>query len=234
MAQGKRVVDTSAQQVHDYFKSKGWSSTAAWGIAGNVKQESGFASNAYNKNKLEESYGLFQYNSKGNPTAYRQFQQRYQKPLTQATALEQMEFVDWQLRNSEKGAGDALARAKTPYDAGMTFGRLFERPQVVEAVRGQNAELFASGKDVGKGGAIISERTDIGVFGRVRKAGCIVRNTIPFLDPTDCEQDLKDSGYDSGGIIPDLTADYSGIGVRIVVGLTGLALLVVGMVKLRV
>lgn len=230
MAQGKRIVDTSAQQVHDYFASKGWSSNAAWGIAGNVEQESGFASNAYNKTAKEESYGLFQFNSKGNPEAYRQFQQKYQKPLTQATAMEQMEFVDWQLRNSESGAGRAISKAQTPYDAGMTFGRMFERPAIVEASRGHNAERFAGGA---KGGA--EKPAELSVFGRARKMGCEVRNTIPFLDKKDCEQDVVDAGYGNGEIIasPD-GADNSGIAVRVIVGITGLALLVVGFNKLKV
>jgi hypothetical protein len=226
MAQGKRVVDTTPQKVHDYFTSKGWSSNAAWGIAGNVSQESGFASNAYNRNNKEESYGLFQFNSIGNPNAYAEFKKRYQKPLTQATALEQMEFVDYQLRNSERKAGEGLKKASSPYEAGMTFGRLFERPQTVEQSRGKNAENFARGGL--KGEALEAYNRSIVVSGGLRSAQILtnplghVAGAIGAVKPI------------AGVINEGAPIESDSIYTRVGYGIVGLGLLITGLIKLKV
>lgn len=201
-----RAVDTSPQQVHDFFVSKGWSSSQAWGIAGNVKQESGFASNALFENSTEKSYGLFQFNSKGNPAAYSQFSKQYGKPLTSATPLEQMEFVDWQLRNTESRAGDKLRATDNAYDAGMAFGKYFERPKIVETSRGMNARDFANDAGAGINNSSLMESS-------------VIRNAVQTASEPEPE---KEGGI--SGVIDDLTPDFADIGYRIGFGLIALVL----------
>ena len=201
-----RVVDTSPQQVHDFFVSKGWSSAQSWGIAGNVKQESGFASNALFENSTEKSYGLFQFNSKGNPAAYSQFSKQYGKPLTSATATEQMEFVDWQLKNSESRAGDKLRATDNAYDAGMVFGKHFERPKIVETSRGMNAREFANEYGSGISNSSLMESS-------------VIRNATQMASEPEPEKESAISGF-----INDLTPDFTDVGYRIGFGLIALVL----------
>jgi len=226
MTQGKRIVDSSPQMVHDYFTSKGWSSNAAWGIAGNVSQESGFASNAYNRNNKEESYGLFQFNSIGNPAAYADFKKRYQKPLTQATALEQMEFVDYQLHNSERSAGEGIKKASSPYEAGMVFGRLFERPQTVEKSRGLNAERFS--KSGLKGEALNAYNNAITLSNRYKGVGTAVRALGAVVGGVAGVNPIT-GAISERGVVED-----DSIMLRVGYGVVGLSMLIIGLIKLKV
>lgn len=229
--QAARKVDTTPQQVHDFYVSRGWSSAQAWGIAGNVKQESGFASNALNRNDQETSYGLFQFNSKGNPGAYREFEARYGKPLTQANPYEQMDFVDYQLRTSEKKAGDKLRSATTPAEAAGVFGRYFERPEVVEASRGQYAEEFAAGR--GKIVTASSSKVDFATCGLDptcygANAGNTARQWVRSGLGMEDDTATNPAVQESGGWLSDP------FGMRVLVGVGGAVVLAIGLVKLKV
>ena len=60
---------------------------------------------------------------------------------------EQLAFYDWELRNSNKAAGDRLSQANTPGESAAVVSSLFERPrdQAGEAAkRGSIAEQMAA------------------------------------------------------------------------------------------
>lgn len=61
------------------------------------------------------------------------------------TGEEQNVAVDWELRNTEKTAGDALRRAKTAAEAGDIVSRQYERPGSADAEasnRARSADAF--------------------------------------------------------------------------------------------
>lgn len=214
MSTQRRIQDTTPQALHDFFTSRGWSSANAWGIAGNVKQESGFASNAANYGKGETSYGLNQWNSKGSPERWANFKRIFGKPITESNAIEQMQFVDWELKNSEKKAGDALRKQTTPYSSAMVFGKLFERPNVVETVRGKNAEEFARGEKLGTSKVSTIPASIDSIF-----------ESPNSTDITPEEETFLES------ITPDLP-DFEDIGLRIGFGVLGMVILGFGLFAL--
>lgn len=107
--------------IVETFTSLGWSKVAGYGAAANSFNESSFDPDAVGDNG--KAYGLFQHH--GDRQA--QFKRVFGKDIRDASAEEQIRFVDWELRNTEKKAGDALKTAKTAREAGEVFCRLYER-----------------------------------------------------------------------------------------------------------
>ena len=103
------------------FTSYGWSIVAGYGVAANSFNESSFDPDAVGDHG--KAYGLFQWHGDRQS----QFKQVFGKDMRDATAAEQVKFVDWELRNTERKAGDALKAAKTAREAGEVFCRLYER-----------------------------------------------------------------------------------------------------------
>jgi hypothetical protein len=107
--------------IIDQMKDHGWSIAAAYGAAANAFNESSFDPDAVgDKGK---AYGLFQWH--GDRQA--QFKAVCGKDIREGSATDQMTFLNWELHNSEKKAGDALKLARTAREAGEIFCKLFER-----------------------------------------------------------------------------------------------------------
>lgn len=104
----------------------GWSEFVGYGTASSSYQESSFESDAVGDHG--QAYGLFQWQGPRQSL----YKQVFGKDIRDATPMEQLKFLDWELRNSERSAGDALRGAKGAYDAGALFSRLYERPKAVE------------------------------------------------------------------------------------------------------
>lgn len=97
-----------AEQIVNFFQSKGLSRAAAAGIAGNTKQESSDNPNA-------PGGGLIQ--GQGGRTSHGSLQQ-------------QLEGVWGELTGPERGTLGALKAAKTPSEAARIFSQRFERPGI--------------------------------------------------------------------------------------------------------
>lgn len=104
----------------------GWNVYAGYGIASNAYQESSFDPDAVGDGG--KAYGLFQWH--GDRQAV--FRELFGKPIQESNATEQLKFLDWELRNTERRAGDAMKAVKNAYEAGAQFSRLFERPKLAE------------------------------------------------------------------------------------------------------
>lgn len=101
----------NAQSDYQFFVSKGWSPQAAAAIVGNMQQESGGHTSARNPGDGRDgsdSIGLFQWNS-DRARRLQQFAGARGKPVTDRAT--QLEFLDQELRTTERAAGDQLARA---------------------------------------------------------------------------------------------------------------------------
>lgn len=115
----------------------GWNVYAGYGIASNAYQESSFDPDAVGDGG--KAYGLFQWHG-DRQTMFREL---FGKPIQESTAADQLKFLHWELCNTERKAGDALRAAKTAYEAGAMFSKLYERPKAVEAEaanRGKRAQ----------------------------------------------------------------------------------------------
>jgi hypothetical protein len=109
--------------VVDFMQEKGWSRAAAYGAASNIYQECTFRPNLYGDRG--KAYGLCQWQG----VRQEQFAKVYGKPITEASAEEQLAFMDWELRNTERKAGEKLRAAHTAYEAGAVFSLYYERPK---------------------------------------------------------------------------------------------------------
>lgn len=128
---------TSRFAIVNHMQAKGWSRQVGYGAASNIFQECSFVPNLYGDGG--KAYGLCQWHG----DRQKQFKKVFGKLITEASTAEQLDFLDWELRNTEKKAGDALKAAKTAYEAGAVFSKLYERPKAVAAEmqkRGQRAQ----------------------------------------------------------------------------------------------
>lgn len=119
------TADYSDPKWNQYIKSMmgmGWSYEQAVGIVANLKEESG--GNPYAIGDQGKAFGLAQW----HPDRQAQFKSLFGYDMRQSSAFDQLRFVDWELRNSERGAGNAVAQALTYNQAKDAFLRFYERP----------------------------------------------------------------------------------------------------------
>jgi hypothetical protein len=104
-----------------YFKSKGWSSEQAAGIVANLQAESNFKTNAIGDGG--KAYGIAQW----HPDRQAVYQKEYGKPIQKANFKEQLEYVNWELNNTEKRAGNLLRNATSADQAATLVDQFYER-----------------------------------------------------------------------------------------------------------
>ena len=123
---GPKKPKVTRQFIVEQMQAHGWSAFVGYGAASNAYQESSFDPDAVGDGG--RAYGLFQWH--GDRQAA--FRAVFGKDIRDATAGEQIDFVDWELRNSEVGAGNALKNAKSANEAGALFSRFYERPKAAD------------------------------------------------------------------------------------------------------
>jgi hypothetical protein len=106
-----------------YFESQGWTRKQAIGIvAGSILGESEGDPKAVGDNG--QAYGLAQW----HPDRQARFASVFGHDIRQSTRDEQRAFINWELRNSERAAGDVLARTQSSPQSAYVMTKLFERP----------------------------------------------------------------------------------------------------------
>jgi Phage tail lysozyme len=128
---------TVAKQAFDFFTGAQWSREAAAGLIANIEAESAFRADAVGDSGA--AIGICQWHTDRQIA----FRVQFGFSIRQASYAEQLQFVDFELRNGESGAGNALRRATTPEEAGETVCTRYERPNdpdgAVSRHRGQRA-----------------------------------------------------------------------------------------------
>ena len=122
---GASNIDSS--YVVSKMEGLGWTRNQAIGIAANIQGESSFNPAAIGDDG--QAFGLAQW----HPDRQAEFQRVFGKPIKDSTADEQLEFIDYELRNTEKKAGDLLAKSLSPREAADVFTRYYERPKDPDA-----------------------------------------------------------------------------------------------------
>ena len=136
------------KQAQAFFESKGWTKEQAAGLVGNLITESKLNPTAVGDNG--KAYGIAQW----HPDRQAKFAQEYGKDIKNSTFEEQLEFVDWELRNNEKAAGQSLAGARSASEAAAIIDKQYERSSgAALAERQANAERISSGNFGGLVGA---------------------------------------------------------------------------------
>lgn len=118
--------------AYNFYVSKGWTPAQAAGIVSNLKAESGFKTTAagdkghnvkVGDRATSGSHGIAQWNG----ARLLKLQDMYGDKWTDFK--NQLEYVHWELLNTEKGAGDKLRGAKTSAQAADIVTRYYERPK---------------------------------------------------------------------------------------------------------
>ncbi|VVE07562.1 phage tail tip lysozyme [Pandoraea terrigena] len=110
------------------LQNEGFTRAQAAGSVGSLLQENGqLDPNAKNPNS--SAYGIGQW------TKSRQgdFAKLFKKQIQDSTFEEQVRFMVWELRNSEKAAADAIKATKTVDEAAVAHRKRYERPAEDEA-----------------------------------------------------------------------------------------------------
>lgn len=105
-----------------YFIGQGWSPQAAAGIVGNLYGESGLNPAAVGDGG--KAYGIAQW----HPDRQANFARVMGRSIVGSTVEQQLQFVNWELNNTESKAGGLLRKASSVADATKTFMTAFERP----------------------------------------------------------------------------------------------------------
>ncbi len=100
----------------------GWTPAQAAGIAGSLQQESaGFDPSA--KNEDSGMYGIAQWDT----TRRKKFSEIIGKPIEGSSLDEQLRFMNWELNNSHKSAGDKIRASKTAEEAAQIHSDKYEK-----------------------------------------------------------------------------------------------------------
>lgn len=111
-------------EAYKFFIKKGWSKEQAAGIVGNLQAEVGpalrFEGLAGDGGR---SIGLAQWNG----IRLTRFYQLYKIPLQSASFELQLEYINWELHNTEAAAGNILRKAKDAQTAAALVDQHYER-----------------------------------------------------------------------------------------------------------
>ncbi|CUJ69683.1 phage tail tip lysozyme [Achromobacter sp. 2789STDY5608621] len=113
----------AAMDAIKFFEGKGYSREQAAGIVANLMAESNLNPKAVGENG--QAVGIGQW----HPVRQADFKKAFGMDLKDATLAQQLAFVDWELRNTERTAMEKLQAAKTPQQAGDAVSRYYERPK---------------------------------------------------------------------------------------------------------
>ena len=100
----------------------GWTREQAIGIVANLQAESGMRTDAVGDNG--KAHGVAQW----HPDRQAKFKELFGIDVKDATLKQQLAFVDWELRNTEKAAGNKLKNATSVEEASTIVQRDYERP----------------------------------------------------------------------------------------------------------
>jgi LysM repeat protein len=131
-------------QAMTFFMDQGWSRAQAAGIVGNLWAESRVKHDQA-QHGGGPGYGLAQWEGPRQAS----FAQWAGHDIRDSTMQEQLEFIQWELTNTERGAGNALREATTADQAARIVMTRYERPadQSEGAQRGRAAvagDIYAS------------------------------------------------------------------------------------------
>ena len=155
------------EEAQAFFEGKGWTKEQAAGIVGNLVVESRLKTDAVGDGG--QAYGIAQW----HPDRQAKFQQVYGKDIRQSSFAEQLKFVNWELNNSEKAAGDSLRGATTAYEAAEIVDKKYERSaglHLSERISNANAIIAGDYGKLSTGGASgysSSNTADTGIAGMV-------------------------------------------------------------------
>ena len=169
----------NADTAMKFFLAAGYSKEQAAGIVGNLQTESGRNLDVNAVGDGGQARGIAQW----HPDRQAAFAKMFGHDIKQSTLEEQLKFVDYELKNTEKSAGDKLKLAKSAAQAAQLVDKLYERSSgAALASRVANAVALAGPE----GGATVAQAKPTGPLGsyqsqtaKVKPADTMVDNAKP-------------------------------------------------------
>ena len=193
------------EEAQAFFESKGWTKEQAAGIVGNLVVESGLRTDAVGDGG--QAYGIAQW----HPDRQQNFKNYAGKDIRQSTFQEQLEFVNWELNNTEKAAGNRLRGAVSAEDAAAIVDEHYERSAGIhrqERIANSSAIMAGDFSKVSTSGAagysnsssMLSSLADLGK-GAMEAIGNVFRAGLGPMTPTTGSQlkDFNDNMQGAGG-----------------------------------
>lgn len=142
------TLNERAQAAMRYFEGQGWTKEQAAGIVANLIYESGGQLN-HRQQQFGggPGFGLAQWEGPRQAD----FKRVMGVDIRESTFEQQLQFVQWELNNTESRAGNSLRGAGSTADAANIFLRQFERPRDPNASQGERtrlAEKLFSGQSI--------------------------------------------------------------------------------------
>jgi murein DD-endopeptidase MepM/ murein hydrolase activator NlpD len=126
--------ESDHKKIITFLKNKGLTTSQAAGIAGNLSVESSFNPQALGDNGT--SYGLAQWHGP-RFDKLKAWATKHSKDYTSVDG--QLEYLWWELKNTERRAYEQLIKQTNPKDAALVFAKYFERPAEISPTRITNA-----------------------------------------------------------------------------------------------
>ena len=114
-----------------FFTQQGWSAAQAAGIVGNQQAESTKNINPAAVGDGGKAYGIAQWHA----PRQQDFQTQMNKPIKGSSLQDQLEFVQWELNNTEKAAGNKLKAAQSAAAAAEIMDKFYERSSGIHTDR---------------------------------------------------------------------------------------------------
>jgi len=112
----------NAEYAYKYYLNIGYTPEQSSAIVGNLLRESNLNPTAVGDNG--KAFGLAQWHPDRQAKAKELYGENWKD------FDKQLAFVDWELNNTEKSAGDKLKKSKSVWEAGKVFTDEYERPKV--------------------------------------------------------------------------------------------------------
>jgi Phage tail lysozyme len=139
---GSGGMSANASQVTQMLMVKGWTADQAKGIAANLEMESSFNTSAEGDkvNGKFTAYGIAQWHA----DRQRKFKEIMGKDIRGSSLEDQVSFVDWELRNSHRAAGNKLKNARGAGASAEIVSRGYEIPARADWDAARRAKLAES------------------------------------------------------------------------------------------
>jgi peptidoglycan hydrolase-like protein with peptidoglycan-binding domain len=122
-SRGREGGGRRARSALGFFIEKGLSPAQSAGIVGNLQAESGQNLDPSAVGDGGQAHGIAQW----HPPRRRNFQRAFGKPFSESSFEEQLEFIWWELNNTERRAMRLLRRAESAEQAAYIFDKYYER-----------------------------------------------------------------------------------------------------------
>lgn len=204
------------------LQSYGWSREQAAGMLGNTDQESGGNEKAVGDGGF--AYGLQQWHQDRQD----KFAGQFGHAMQSSTHAEQIQFMNWEMNNSEKAAGDQLRAQTTARGSAAAVRKYYERPADAygneDTWRGDKADSILTADNRRQSGAMPSAPArnlpdNAGTAASPGGGGIVPNGKVDIgLNIKGASPDMKVSAVQSGAGIEPLRVERSGVGSSPIMG----------------